>query len=253
MSKKNFSLIKTDKEIEVMKTAGVVCSQALKKVLQAVCEGVICEILDKIASQELKKRGASPSFATVDGYRWTICTTVNEQVVHGIPGSQILKEGDIVGVDIGAMYQGYHSDMAKTVPVGKVSENVQKFLSVGFKTLQQAISKANVGNRVGDISETIQEGIESADYSIVKNLTGHGIGRKLHEEPMVPGFGKKGTGPELKENMVLAIEVIYTAGTGEVELEKDGWTIVSADGSLGGLFEQTIAVTKNGPIVLTPY
>ena len=246
-------LVKSENEIELMKISGKISAQVLKKVLENVKIGVTCFALDKIARQEIEKKGATPSFMTVDDYKWTICTTVNQQVVHGIPNKQPLKNGDILGVDIGALYHGCHSDMAITIPIGKVSPAVEKFLEVGKKTLEKAISCAKIGNRIGDISATIQQGIESAGYSIVKSLTGHGIGRELHEEPMIPGFGKSGTGPKILENMVLAIEVIYTQGSGEVKLEKDNWTISSVDGSLAGLFEQTVLITGNGPIVLTPY
>ena len=212
-----------------------------------------CAALDKIAQQEIKKRGAVSSFKTVEDYRWTICTTVNEQVVHGIPTQRVLKDGDILGIDIGAFYQGFHGDLAISVPVGQVSETTKKFLDVGVKTLRKAIEKAKAGNTIGDISSTIQNSIEAAGYSIVKSLTGHGVGKSLHEEPMVPGFGRAKTGPKILKNMVLAIEVIYAQGSGKVVLGNDNWTISTKDHSLGGLFEQTVAIGKNGPIVLTPY
>src|SRR3989338_2371518 len=246
-------LVKSQKEIELMKISGKICAQVLKKVLENVKIGVTCFVLDKIAKQEIEKKGATPSFMTVDNYKWTICTTVNQQVVHGIPNKQSLKNGDILGIDIGALYHDFHSDMAITIPIGKISPAVEKFLATGKKTLEKAIDCARIGNRIGDISATIQRNIESAGYSIVKSLTGHGIGRELHEEPMIPGFGKVGTGPKILENMVLAIEVIYTQGLGEVKLGKDNWTISSVDGSLAGLFEQTVLINGNGPIVLTPY
>lgn len=236
-----------------MKKAGNICAKALKKVLSEVRPGVLCSELNKIAREEITKDGADSSFMTVDDYKWTICTTINDQVVHGIPTDTALKEGDILGIDIGARYKGFHSDMATTVAVGKVSDHQKEFLEKGKKTLEKAIRRAKVGGHIGDISSTIQKEIESAGYDIVKNLTGHGVGRELHEEPMVPGFGKEGKGPKILENMVLAIEVIYAQGSGEVKIEKDNWTISTKDGSLGGLFEQTVAITKNGPIVLTPY
>src|SRR3989304_9675790 len=247
------SLIKNDKEIELMRISGKICSEALKKVLAKAKVGAMCSDLDQIAKLEIEKNNASSSFMTVDDYKWTICTTINDQVVHGIPQEQILKSGDVLGVDIGALYKGYHSDMAISIGIGQIGQSARRFLDVGRETLIKAIKQAKIGNTIGDISATIQQGIESASYSIVKSLTGHGVGRKLHEEPMVPGFGKEGKGPKIAENMVLAIEVIYAQGSGEVKLEKDNWTISTLDGSLGGLFEQTIAITKNGPIVLTPY
>lgn len=244
---------KTQTELELMKISGRICAEALKTVLENIQVGTTCIALDKIAQKEIEKRGATPSFMTVEDYRWTICTTVNDQVVHGIPDSRVLRDGDILGVDIGALYQGFHSDMAITVPVAKISNDTKNFLEVGYNTLQNAIKVAQIGNTIGDISTTIQQGIESAGYAIVKSLTGHGIGKNLHEEPFVPGFGKPGTGPQIGKNMVLAIEAIYAQGSGNVKLEKDGWTITTVDGSLGGLFEQTVAITESGPIVLTPY
>lgn len=245
--------VKTDEEITIMKKSGQICAGALKKVLDNIKVGVSCSTLDLIAQEEIESQGAKPSFKTVEDYRHTICTTINEQVVHGIPTGRILINGDIIGIDIGALYNGYHSDLAITVPVGKVSTEIEKFLHIGRQTLAEALKQAKPGNKIGDISATIQQGIESAGYGIVKSLTGHGVGKELHEDPMVPGFGIKGTGVEIMENMALAIEIIYTNGSGEVTLEHDNWTITSADGSLGGLFEQTIVVKKGGPIVLTPY
>lgn len=236
-----------------MKVSGKIAALALKKVLENVKPGVRCIDLDNIARQEIESHGATSSFKTVDNYQWTICTTLNNQVVHGIPGVRKLQEGDILGIDIGALYNGYHSDLAISVPVGKISKDKKKFLAAGRKILKAAIAKAKPGAKIGDISQTIQKGIESAGYSVVKSLTGHGVGRRLHEDPMIPGFGKAGTGKEVKVGMTLAIEIIYAQGSGEVKLEDDQWTISTNDNSLGGLFEQTIAVTKSGPIVLTPY
>jgi len=246
-------LVKTNEEIELMKISGRICAEIFKEILENVKIGSTCLSLDKIAHSEIIKRGATPSFTSVDNYKWSICTTVNDQVVHGIPNERILKDGDILGIDMGVSYKDYHSDMAVTVGIGKLSKTTRKFLVVGREALKDAISQAKIGARIGDISAAIQQKIETAGYSIVKSLTGHGIGRYLHEQPMVPGFGQKGTGPKIFENMTLAIEVIYNQGSGNVVLEKDGWTIRSEDGSLGGLFEQTIAIAKDGPIVLTPY
>ncbi len=236
-----------------MKQSGKIAATALKKVLQNVKVGAKCIDLDRIAREEIEANGASSSFMTVEDYKWTLCTTINDQVVHGIPGDQELADGDILGIDIGALYQGYHSDQAISVGVGQISEEKEKFLEVGKKTLKEAITKAIPKAKIGDISQAIQNGIENAGYSVVKNLTGHGVGRELHEDPMIPCFGKAGIGETIKEGMVLAIEVIYAQGSGDLILEKDGWTISTKDGSWGGLFEQTVAITKSGPIVLTPY
>src|SRR3989344_1734064 len=246
--------VKTEKEIEIMKQAGQICAEALRSVIAEVKVGVSCAFLDGVAEKEIESRGASSSFKTVDDYQWTICTTINEQVVHGIPTDYKLKGGDILGIDIGAYFQGFHSDMAISVPVGNVGQSAKKFLDVGRDTLKKAISKAMPGARIGDISQTIGENVEKAGYLPVKILTGHGVGRELHDEPMVPCFGKSGTGPAILENMVLAIEVIYTEGSALLKVGKDNWTFSTKDGSLGGLFEQTIAVSRVGhPIVLTPY
>ncbi len=246
-------MIKTKKELETMKISGKIAAMALKKVLENVRPGVKCVDLDTIARREIEAGGATSSFMTVEDYKWTICTTINDQVVHGIPGETILASGDVLGIDIGALYKGFHSDLAISVGVGEISPDRKKFLEVGETTLNKAIAVARSGARIGDISQTIQNGVEEAGYSIVKNLTGHGVGRELHEDPMIPGFGKTGRGMEIKEGMALAIEVIYAQGSGKVKLENDDWTISTVDGSLGGLFEKTIAVTKGGPIVLTPY
>ena len=236
-----------------MKKAGEICAKALKKVLENVHEGVTCAQLDQIANRQIASSGATPSFMTVEGYKWTICTTINEQVVHAIPTDRKLASGDIIGIDIGALYEGFHSDLAISVSVGEVDTSRQKFLEVGKKTLKEAISRAKIGAHIGDISHTIQTGVEKAGYSVVESLTGHGVGRQLHEDPMVPGIGKQKMGPKLVQNMTIAIEIIYAAGSGNVVLESDGWTISTKDKSLAGLFEQTVAITKSGPIVLTPY
>ena len=245
--------IKSDEEIEIMKKSGKICAKALKEVLSHIKPGVSCKSLDDIARENIKNLGAKSSFMTVDDYRWTICTTINSQVVHGIPTDRKLKNGDVLGIDIGALYNGYHSDQAISVHVGTANPDAEKFLAIGRQTLEKAINCARVGNHIGDISVTIQQNIEAAGYNVVKNLTGHGVGRQLHEDPMVPCFGKAGQGPKIEKNMALAIEVIYAQGSGEVVLEHDNWTVSTKDGSLGGLFEQTISVTDNNPIIITPY
>lgn len=245
--------IKEPQEIELMKKSGAICAKALSKVLKYVKPGVKCSELDDIAQEHIESQGAQPSFMTVDDYKWTICTTINDQVVHGIPTSRVLCAGDVLGIDIGALYKGYHSDQAISVPVGVISKDAENFLKIGKETLVEAISKAVVGNTIGDISATIQTKIEGAGYNVVKNLTGHGVGTQLHEDPIIPCFGKYGRGPKIQKNMTIAIEVIYAQGSAEVVLEKDNWTISTKDGSLGGLFEQTILITDNRPIIITPY
>lgn len=247
------AIVKSKEEIELMRKSGSICANALAEVLANVKIGITCKELDDVARKSILRQGGKLSFTTVDDYKWTICTTINEQVVHGIPTERKLVEGDVLGIDIGALYKGYHSDMAVSVPVGKVPEEVVEFLDVGRKTLKEAISKVRLGNVIGDVSATIQEGVESHGYSVVKNLTGHGVGTELHEEPVIPCFGRAGKGPVIKKNMTLAIEVIYARGGGEVVLENDNWTISTKDNSLGGLFEQTVVVTDKDPIIMTPY
>lgn len=243
--------LKTKEEIEIMAQAGRITALALGEVAKHVKKGVTGLELDQIAEEVIRKHGATPSFKTVEDYQYTTCVTENELVVHGLPTNVPLEEGDIVGVDIGALYKGFHSDMAETFPVGKVSSDTAKFLKTGKKALDKAIESIKLGGRVGDISETIQKTVEGAGYSVVRELVGHGVGSELHEDPLIPGVGKKGTGPVLEEGMVIAVEIIYNEGKPAVALLDDGWSIVSKDGSLSGLFERTLAITKKGPVVLT--
>ncbi|MEX0622214.1 MAG: type I methionyl aminopeptidase [Candidatus Woykebacteria bacterium] len=244
--------LKTKDEIKIMQKAGHITAVAMNKVRKNIRPGARLIELNKIAEEEIKSLGAESSFKKVKGYKYSICTTPNDWVVHGIPGTYSLTEGDIVGVDLGAYYGGFHSDMAHTFPVGKVSSRVKKFIETGERALNEAIKKVKVGNRIGDISSTIQKIVEGAGYSVVRELVGHGVGRQLHEDPLVPGRGAKGTGASVKEGMVLAIEVIYNQGSHEVVLLDDDWSISTRDRSLSGLFERTVAPTKKEPLVLTP-
>ncbi len=237
-------------ELDLMRKSGQISAKALKATLNAIKPGVSLFDLEQVAEREILKYGGESSFKTVPGYHWTSCLTINDEVVHGIPRDIKLKEGDILGIDLGAMYQGWHTDCAWSVVVGGGGNN---FLEVGEKALWAGVNQAIEGNRIGDISETIQQIVEGGGYSIVRSLVGHGIGQALHEEPEVPGFGKKGTGLELKAGMTLAVEVIYTSGSGQVYLSDDGWTIASKDKSLGGLFEMSIIVGKEYPEVLTDW
>ena len=246
--------IKSPKELEIMRKSGKITALALKKAIESARPGMSLKELDKIAEDEIKKRGGKSSFKTVPGYSWTTCLTVNDEVVHGIPRNVTLQKGDVLGIDLGAVYGGYHTDSAWSVVVGGVEDpEVKHFLEVGEKALWAAVPIAVEGNRVGDISATIQEVVEGAGFSIIRSLTGHGVGRSPHEEPEIPGFGKAGTGPKLKEGMVLAIEVIYAKGRGEVYEKEDGWTIATYDGSLGGLFEMSVIVGRDRPEVITDW
>ena len=243
--------LKNSKEIEIMRRAGKISALALEEVEKNIKIGVNTKKLDSVAEGVIRKFGAEPSFKKVNGYKFCICTTPNDWVVHGIPGDYVLKNGDIIGVDLGAYYKGYHSDMAHTYIVGSGDDGKKKFLKIGEQTLWRAIEEAKVGNKVGDVSNVIQSSIEEAGYSVVRELVGHGVGKELHEDPLVPGIGRKGTGLEIKEGMVLAIEIIYNLGKPQIALLKDGWTIATKDREISGLFERTIAVTKKGPVVLT--
>lgn len=245
------SYLKTEKEISIMREAGRISALAMKQVESKLKPGVSTLELDKIVETVFKENGAQSAFKKVEDYKYSICTTPNNEVVHGLPSDYRLKDGDIVGIDLGALYQDYNSDMAETFIVGSVEPETRKFLKIGKEALWKAIDQAKIGNKVGDISATIQTMVEGAGYSIVKELVGHGVGKTLHEDPMIPGRGKKGTGVPLQEGMVVAVEIIYNFGKPGIKMLDDGWTIVTKDGSLAGLFERTIAITKKGPVVLT--
>jgi len=249
--------IKNTQEIESMKKGGRMLAIALKKSLDAAKVGVTEAELDKIAEESIREQGGEPGFMQVPGYKHTICTATNEVIVHGIPGGYKLKKGDVICIDCGVYLDGLHTDMADTVVVGGRSEAtpaVQKFLETGEKAMWEGIKKAHAGNRVGHISQAIQEIVEGSGYSVVRTLVGHGVGKELHEEPEVPGFllGKIERTPLLKEGMTIAVEVIYAMGGREVVYANDdGWTIKTADDSLSAVFERTILIRKGEPLVLT--
>jgi methionyl aminopeptidase len=243
--------LKSEEEIEIMYRAGQMAAQAMEEVKSQIKPGVSCLELDELAEEVIKKAGGESSFKKVPGYSHTVCTTPNDWVVHGVPGDYRLRQGDILGVDLGAFYRGFHSDMAHTFPVGQVDELTADFLKIGEKALWAAIDKVQAGGRIGDISSTIQEIVEGEGFSVVRELVGHGVGKELHEDPLVPGRGKPGTGIELKVGMVLAVEVIYNQGKPAINLLPDGWSITTKDAKLSGLFERTVAITTKGSRVLT--
>ncbi len=246
--------IKSTKEQDLMRQSGKIAAKALKASLEAAKPGVSGLELDKIAAEMIYSNKGDLSYKTVPGYKWATCVTLNEQVVHGIPTERKIEEGDLVSVDLAAMYEGWHTDTAWTVLVGKDDEDKSRFLKVGEEALFLGIKQAVEGNTIGDISSAIQERVENqAGYHVVRSLVGHGVGKKLHEDPQVPGYGKKGTGLLLEEGMTLAIEVIYAKGTGKVALDDDGWTYSSADGSLSGLFEMSVLVKKKEAEILTDW
>lgn len=250
--------IKTPHEIGIMEKGGKILADTLFEVLQFAKPGVTELELDKMAEKLILEKGGEPGFKKVPGYHHTICVSTNDVVVHGIPTTYALKEGDILGIDCGVYLEGFHTDMSESIIVGESSVADQKnvnFLDTGKKALELAIEQVKPGNYIGHISKTIQMIVEGGGYSVVRELIGHGVGHELHEEPEVPGYlrGKIEKTPLLKEGMVIAVEIIYNMGKKEVEYAGGGdeWTIVTADGSLSGLFERTIAVTKNGYKILT--
>jgi len=260
--------IKNAKEMEIMKEGGKRLVRVFDQVLGAIKPGVSLKKLDQLTESLIEKEGGKPSFKMVKGYEWATCINVNQGVVHGVPGDYRLKDGDIVSVDIGMFYQGLHTDMARTFRVrtkkiasakasagkpknGKTKNDV--FLKTGKKTLKEAIKATKPGNRVGHISAAIEKKIRKAGWTPIEALTGHGVGRKLHEEPQIPCFlrGEIKDTPLLKPGMTLAIEVIYTQGKPDIALREDSWTVETVDGQLAALFEDTIAVTDKGPLNLT--
>jgi len=240
-------ILKTPAEIEVMAQASRVVAEALEIVAKEVRAGMTTDELDRIAEEAIRARGAVPAFKGYRNYPKTLCASVNEQVVHGIPSKRKLKTGDIIGLDLGAIVGGFYGDSAVTVPVGDVEERMARLIRVTEEALYLGIRQAVVGNRLTDISHAVQRHVEAAGYSVVTEFVGHGIGRQLHEEPQVPNYGKPGQGPRLQPGMVLAIEPMVNMGGSAVRVLEDRWTAVTADGSWSAHFEHTIAIQPTGP------
>lgn len=249
--------IKSPEQIAIMKHGGHILATVLGEVMQKIKPGVTELEMDAYAEKRIRELGGEPGFMKVKGYHYTTCMSTNDVVVHGIPSNYVYKSGDIAGVDCGVYYKGLHTDMSDSKIVGdpsSASDGVKKFLAIGKTALDEAIKVAVIGNHVGHISQVIQKIMEKeAKYSVVRSLIGHGVGKELHEEPEVPGYlyGKIEKTPLLREGMTIAVEVIYNMGTSEVMLDSDHWTIRTADGKLAGLYERTIAITKNGPLMIT--
>lgn len=248
---------RSEQELKLMQQSGFITARALKKALGSIKVGITGLQLDQIAEGEIKQNGGLLAFPTVDDYKWSTCITVNEQVVHGIPTDKAIQAGDIVSIDVGAIYKGWFTDAAWSIliPSDNDQQDQQRkhFLQIGEDALWAGIKQAVDGNRIGDISAAIQQKVELGGYSVVRSLIGHGVGKELHEAPEVPGYGKPKTGMILKEGMTIAIEVIYNEGSSEVVLDKDGWTIISADGSMAGLFEMSVVIGKKFAKVLTDW
>ncbi len=246
-------VLKSAKELERMRKAGWIVREAHREVQQAIRPGVTTKELDRIADRVIRKHGAVPSFKGYNGFPGSICTSINDELVHGIPGTRVLREGDIISIDIGAQYEGYHGDSAWTYPVGRISETAEKLLRVTEESLYRGLAKAVPGARIGDISHAIQSYVEAQGFSIVREYVGHGIGRELHEEPSVPNFGSPGRGLRLKPGMTLAVEPMVNEGSRYVRTLNDNWTVVTVDGSLCAHFEHTIAITEEGHEILTSW
>ena len=245
-------LLKSPRELEHMRAAGRILADVKTLLAKLVKPGVSTKDIDAEVEAFILGRGAASAFKGYRGYPATVCTSINQEVVHGIPSpKRKLKEGDIIGLDMGCIVEGYYGDCAVTLPVGTVPARVRELIDVTRESLDKAIVQCRVGNRIGDISHAVQTHCESHGFGVVRSFVGHGIGRALHEEPQVPNFGDAGRGPVLKAGMVLAIEPMVTMGSYEVQVLEDGWTAVTEDGSMAAHFEDTIAITDDGPDVLT--
>ncbi|SUY48242.1 methionine aminopeptidase (MAP) [Clostridium putrefaciens] len=244
-------IIKTHEEIEYMRQAGKVVGDTLLKLEEIVRPGITTAKIDEIAEEFITKQGAKPSFKGYGGFPASICTSINEEVVHGIPTNRVLNEGDIISIDCGAILNGYQGDAARTIPVGKVSSEIMKLIEVTKESFFKGVEKAVVGNRLTDISYAVQQHIETNKFSVVRDYVGHGIGRDLHEDPQVPNYGKPGKGPKLVSGMVLAIEPMVNIGGFKVITKPNGWTVVTVDGSLSAHYENTVAILNEGPEILT--
>lgn len=244
-------IIKSPREVEQLKRSNVIVAEVFGKLKGMIVPGVTTRELDQVAEDYIRLKGARPAFKGYRGFPASLCTSINEEVVHGIPGQRRLKEGDIIGLDVGVNYQGYFGDAAITFPVGEVDAEAKRLLEVTEKALYIGIEKAKAGNRLFDISYAIQKWVESHGFSVVRDFVGHGIGRELHEDPQVPNFGAPHQGPRLEKGMVFSLEPMVNEGVYEVRVLSDGWTVVTADGKRSAHFEHTIAVTEDGAEILS--
>ena len=244
-------ILKTKNELQLMQKAGALTAAALHAGGAAIRPGVTTKQIDKVIHDYIVSHGGIPSFLGYGGFPGSACISVNDEVIHGIPGDRVIQEGDIVSIDVGALVNGYHGDSAYTFPCGKISAEAQALLDGTRKSLENAIAQAVVGNRIGDISYAVQSTVEPLGYSVVREYVGHGVGRGLHEAPEVPNYGNPGRGVRLAAGMVIAIEPMINAGGWPVKVLGDDWTVVTRDNSLSAHFEHTVAITANGPLILT--
>jgi len=243
--------IKNKKEIKLMRTGGKISARVLNILGKAARPGITSRDLDILAEKTIRKLGGEPAFKGHGGYPASTCISINDTIVHGIPSDGVIKNGDLVGIDVGVKYKDFYTDTAATFPVGEVTKEANRLLKITKKSLEKAIKAIKPGKYLGDIQSLIQKTIEKEGFGVIKSLSGHGVGRNLQEEPSIPNFGKEKTGPVLKEGMTLAIEPMVSAGEWQTKTLDDGWTVKIADGSLSAHFEHTILVTKNGAEILT--
>jgi methionyl aminopeptidase len=243
--------LRTKAEIEKIGRSGRIVAEVLRDLRQMVAPGVTTRELDRYAEAKIRSKGAIPTFKGYRGFPASICTSINEEIVHGIPSDRKLQDGDIVGIDCGATLDGYVGDAAMTVIVGQAPDEIKKLVAAAAESLYRAIDRARVGNRLHDISYAVQEYAESRGYGVVRDYCGHGVGTRMHEDPQVPNYGKPGTGPKLRPGLVVAIEPMLNLGAYQVEVAGDGWTVLTADRKPSAHFEHTIAVTESGPVILT--
>lgn len=240
-------VFKTPDEVALMAQASQIVAEVLELLKEKVAPGITTDDLDRLAEEAIRGRGAIPAFKGYRNYPKTLCASVNEQVVHGIPSKRRLKEGDIIGLDLGAVVSGFYGDSAVTVPVGTASGEARRLIQVTEESLYRGIAQAVVGNRLSDVSHAVQTHVEQAGFAVVTEFVGHGIGRQLHEEPQVPNYGRPGQGPRLQVGMVLAVEPMVNMGTGAIRILEDHWTAVTQDGCWSAHFEHTIAIQPSGP------
>lgn len=243
--------LKSAREIEAMRRSGKITSRVLTDLMKAAHAGMTTEELDQLAERGIRAAGGLPTFKGYNGFPASICASVNDEVVHGIPGSRVLHDGDLLSIDIGTTLDGYVSDSAVTIPIGNISQDARRLLEVTRECLTIGIAQLHRGNHLGDIGAAIQAHAEGHGYGVVRELVGHGVGRAMHEEPQVPNYGKAGSGLELRPGLVLALEPMITQADPGIRILSDGWTVVTADGKLAAHFEHTIAVTEDGPKILT--
>ena len=245
-------VIKNDEQIALMKVAGRITAEALEVARELVRPGISTKEIDTKIRRHIEKSGATPSFLGYGGFPGSACISLNDQVIHGIPSDKvIIRDGDIVKVDVGARFRGYNGDSARTFPVGKVSDEALRLISVTEQSFHEAMKVARPGNRIGDIGFAVENFVISNGFSVVRDYVGHGVGKDLHEEPEIPNFGRAGRGVRLYPGMTLAIEPMVNAGSHDVRVLKDGWTVVTADGKLSAHYENSILITENDPIILT--